>query len=500
MRWSRRFASAALLSLLVACGASDAPKAPQTATDSPQAADPFARIAIVAAGPLSGLHFEHYGVNPTVETREQAESAFGLQPERASFDLARMQLTANRLPAKASVRVEDFINAIPPPPLPAREAPFHLDTEAFPSPNRPGYHVLRLTLATPTAAPARRRAVMVLDLADRSRLPLLRAAIHQVIAQLGPAGELALVDIDGRILLPLSATREPQVTQRVNALDLHPSGRVAGLETAFRIAARDDAPSRQVIYCADGVRHRDAASIDRLIRSARRGAALGVGLTAVGVGQQQYDDAHMARIALAAGGRYVYLAPGDGRDGRVRLLSDPVVIRGAHARLRFDSASVVRYRLLGHERHAERAADAHVNPGSNLTAGRTVTILYEIKLAPGAGPLGALQIDYADPTGRTRRFAARLERSVIRAAPSTYGRLTLIAAALAEKLRGAWWVRGVTYADLAAQLDAVPASARPTDLRAVLAQATRLDQRGDPYAKQAPLARMTFDHVPITRR
>lgn len=498
MRWTRHLATAALLALLAACGAADK-SAPRVAADTvPEAPEPFARIAIVQAGPLSGLHFEHYGVNPTVETREQAESSFGLQAERASFDLARMQIAANALPAKASVRVEDFVNAVRPPvAAPSDSDTFTLDAEAFPSPNRPGYHVLRISLAAAARAERPRRVVMVLDLADPAGLPLVQAAIGQVIAQLGATGELALVDVAGRVLLPVSPARDPRVQRVIEALELGSGPQVAGLELAFGLAARDGALDRQVIYCADGMVRHDARTVDRLIAAARRGAALGVGLTAIGVGRQQYDDARMARLALAAGGRYLYLAEGR---GDARLLTDRVVARGAHARLRFDPAGVIRYRLLGHERHAERAADRYVHPGANVPAGATVTVLYEVKLAPGAGALGALRIDYADEGGQVRTLERGLPRSLVRAEASPYGRVTLVAAALAEKLRGAWWVRGVTYAQLQEQLAALPPAARDAELSALLDAAARLDQRGDPYPDAAPVAQMTFDHVPITRR
>lgn len=495
MRRLRHLAHAALLALLVACGAADK-SMPKTA-DSARTPEPFSRIAIVEAGPLSGLHFEHYGVNPTVETREQAESRFGLQAERASFELARMQLAANQLPAKASVRVEDFVNALPGAPRNRSKEVFSVDAEAFPSPNRPGYHVLRLSIAAADRARGKRRAIVVIDLADGARLPMLRATLQRIVGELGPAGELGLIGVDGQVLLPPGPAADPRVRAVLEGLQPTVAAGIAGMDVAFGMAARDGAAERQVIYCADGLVRHDARTVERLISAARRGAALGVGLTAIGVGRRQYDDARMARLALAAGGRYVYVDRGE---SAAALLTDRIVARGAHARMRFDPASVVRYRLLGHERHAERAADAHVNPGANVPAGTTVTVLYEVKLHPGAGALGALQIDFAGDDGQVRRVDTRIMRSAVRATASDFGRVALIAAALAEKLRGAWWVRGVTYADLQAQFAALPAGVQDADLGALLAQAARLDRRGDRYAHTVPLARMTFDHVPITRR
>ena len=75
--------------------------------------------------------------------------------------------------------------------------------------------------------------------------------------------------------------------------------------------------------------------------------------------------------------------------------------------------------------------------------------------------------------------------------------------AFAEKLRRSYWVRTLTYDQLIAHLDKIPAPfAKRADvirLRQLLVTARRLDNRGDKYAQIVPVDRMDFDRVPVLR-
>ncbi|MEZ4463476.1 MAG: von Willebrand factor type A domain-containing protein [bacterium] len=505
--------------LLAGCGAGRAPSmAPaESRPDArpevrPEEPGPFAALTVVQAGPLAGMHFHHYGVNPTVDTAEEQSSTFGLNADTAAWEVARSHLVRGTLPPPASVRVEDFVNAF----RGGDQAPpadtFSLQIEAFPSPNRPGYHVVRLDLRAGEAPPRPVRVVAVVDVAgrDAQRLDLAREALRQVFARLGPGDEVAVVAADGRLLLGPRAPDDPAVRPGLVALEASSALASGGLAAAYALAAESPAGhGRQVIYCGDGRVDREARVFDGLVEAARRGQALGIGLTAVGVGLGQYDDARMALLAQAGGGRYLYVdqAATAQRSFSERLpAARPVVARAAQAEVVFDPAAVVRYRLLGHERHAERPADGLAVAGGDVPAGQGLSVLYEAKLVPGNGrDLGVLRVRYRRVGGgEAALFEAPLARAGVRdayAQASGEGRLALVAAAFGEKLRGAWWVRGVDHAALLSQWDALPAELRQrpdvAELRRLIAQAGALEARKTPAAGRAPVAGMDFDHVPI---
>lgn len=465
------------LATLAACGGAGKRMAPASETPAPI---PFNQLVIVEAGPLAGMHFEHFGVNPTIEAAEQPRSMFSLQAEDASLTLSERIMQAGRLPPPAAVRVEDFINALPiaAPNTPPSPADFSLDAEAFPSPNRPGYHVLRLSLHARAVPAAPRRIVAVIDAAQSDGL---LAAVRQGMA---PADQLAVVAADGRILQPLGAGASP-----VPLAGARRSTSAAGLQAAYQLAAQ--AGQGQIFYLTDGLAHLDAQAFEQCLRAASAGSRLGVELVVVAQPGRNFDDARGVRLAQAGAGRYAIVSsagPGS---------LSPLLARDAQASIAFNPQRVVRYRLMGHE-----SLGATGTTGAHVPAGSSRTILYELKLRPGVGPLGTVQIDYLDPRRVRQRFVDMVPGSVVHSsleAASIDGRQALIAAALAEKLRGAYWVRQVSYDQIRAQLDALPPRLRSARIDRLLSAAARLDRRSDPWP-QHPVGAMGFDHVPVVQR
>ena len=81
--------------------------------------------------------------------------------------------------------------------------------------------------------------------------------------------------------------------------------------------------------------------------------------------------------------------------------------------------------------------------------------------------------------------------------------LSLVAGQFAEKLRGSYWARTVSYADMLARFEHVAPElrnqAKVRELRNLIERAQKLDPRKDKFEKDAPVAMMTFDKVPILR-
>jgi Ca-activated chloride channel family protein len=82
-------------------------------------------------------------------------------------------------------------------------------------------------------------------------------------------------------------------------------------------------------------------------------------------------------------------------------------------------------------------------------------------------------------------------------------RLSLVAAGFAEKLRGSYWARSMTWDDLLARYSELPQQlkARPQirELGELIATAKRLDTRQDKWEREQPIASMDFDRVPVLR-
>jgi Ca-activated chloride channel family protein len=79
----------------------------------------------------------------------------------------------------------------------------------------------------------------------------------------------------------------------------------------------------------------------------------------------------------------------------------------------------------------------------------------------------------------------------------------MVAAAFSEKLRGAYWVRNLSYRDLLSLWRQIPEPLRQredvVELKELIEKARRLDRRGDKFERLIPVASMDFDRVPVLK-
>jgi Ca-activated chloride channel family protein len=424
------------LALITGCGGAYQSNVRPAAQPSPA----IETVPVVQHAPWSDMRFEHYGVNPTIDTEEAPISSFGVNVDTAAYTLARAYLQQGHLPEPAAVRVEDFINHFNKSSAHQTDAPFTLQHEAFPAPARRGYHVLRISLTAHRLAPAPTHFSWVVDVSEPDRRKEARAARDRLKS------------------MGVTVTEYPSVQ--------------AAAQQAHRI-----------ILCTDGTIPGNIP--DRAI-------------TTLGFGLGHYNDARLAQSP----GTYHYIDQRSAVDRVYRDLLKPPAAQNIRLEVAFDPATVTRYRLLGYERHT-RPAHAPTAGGA-LTAGQTVTALYELKFRqPPTGPYARLQIRATHPSGQP---LPRFQRSLTavhatRHDASGDARLALVAAGFAEKLRAAYWARTLSYEDLLAQLRTLPAPTqeRPAvrELHALIERAATLDARPDRFERALPVATMDFDHIPV---
>ncbi|MCC7070273.1 MAG: von Willebrand factor type A domain-containing protein [Deltaproteobacteria bacterium] len=507
---------------------------PTTMPLPPAPASDFADTPVLGSTeserPNGPMVVEHYGTNPTVDTRVQPVSTFSIDVDTAAYSLARAVLVDGRLPDRAAVRVEEFVNSFRydyPPPLAtvARPEPFSVVAEAFPSPNRRGFHVLVLGLKGRVIDEAARppaNLVFVVDVSgsmEGTRLQMVKDALAVLVERLRADDAVSLVvyGSSAHVVLPPTSGAD-KASIRAALARLRPEGSTnvqAGLLLGYEMASERAGNGRvtRLILCSDGVANNGVTDADGIFATIDGRAQRGMALTTVGVGMGGYNDVLLERLAVKGQGRYVYVdRPDEARRAFVENLGGALVNIASDVKiqLELDADAVERYRLIGFEnRHLENQefADDRVDAGE-IGAGHEVTALYEIKLRPGADRIGWLRVRAKTPGESASRLieeelGARLVR---RSAAEVSGtsRLALVASSFAEKLRGSYWVRNLAWAAIEEQWRALPAELRRRDdvaeLGALIARARTLDTRGDPFSAEAPLATMDFDHLPVTRR
>jgi Ca-activated chloride channel homolog len=518
----------------VACSFGAAPYAMEAERHAHHAVahtDPaFDRLAVVNGEAYADMYFRHYGVNPTIDTDEEPISTFAVDVDTASYAVTRAYLDRGHLPPEAAVRVEEFVNTFDYGYEAPGEETFALQVEAFPSPNRAGYHVLHIGLKGREVAKEARGPVdlaLAIDVSGSmrmgDRMALLKRSVSTLVSALDERDTVGIVAFNhqARRVLEPTVVSEDGKRRILAAIDgLRPGGSTsvqAGVDTGYAMlaaAAREGAGARLILF-SDGVANTGVTSADGIFARVEAQAKAGVPLTAIGVGMGNYNDVLLERLAARGGGSYHYI---DGLREAERVFSVGAVglletiARDVKIQVAFDPASVVRYRLLGFENRrleTEDFEDDSVDGGA-VGAGHAVTALYEVRFRDAESrpeSFAEVRVRYKAPeTDASRLIARQIPTAVIRASvseASSPARLSLVAAAFAEKLRGSYWVRNLAYDDVLALFDGLSPALRDREdvreLRALLETARRLDGRPDRFADEVPVADMDFDRVPVLR-
>ncbi len=487
----------------------------------------FGRQPVVDPTASRAMIFRHYGVNPTIETEREPTSTFSVDVDTASYGMARAYLQRGALPPPEAVRVEELVNALPYGYEPPRSGPFAVEVEAFPSPNRKGYHVLHVGLKGREVTAATRKPatlVFTLDVSGSmnmdSRLGLVKRALELLVNQLGERDRVGIVvyGTTARVVLePTPASEKRALMAAINGLGSEGATNVqAGLSLAYQMAARHfrEGGITRIILCSDGVANNGVTDADGIFESVKRHAVNGVALTTIGFGMGNYNDVLMERLAQVGEGQHAYV---DRMQEAKKLFVDQlggtlqVIARDVKVQLELNPTAVARYRLVGFENRmlANRDfADDRVDAGE-MGAGHTVTAIYEVKLKEGAAaPLGTLRLRYKSPEGGdSKLMEVPLPARVVRGAyaqctPRT--QLSMVAAGFGEKLRGSYWARTLSYGDLLGLWERLPRDLRErpevAELGDLVRRARDLDHRGDPFEHEAPIAQMDFDQLPVVQK
>jgi Ca-activated chloride channel homolog len=473
-----------------------------------------------------GMLLQHYGVNPTIDTAAERISTFAADVDTGSYTLARGYLERQQLPPEAAVRVEEFVNAFDYGYRPPEKEAFAVQVEAFPSPYRRGYHVLHVGLKGREVSRAERKSanlVFVIDVSGsmsaENRLPLAVQAMQLLTRQLRPDDTVAVVvygDSARQVLPPTPAREQQRILSALGSLRSEGSTNVqSGLELGYSVALRgfkSDGTNR-VILCSDGVANNGITHADGIFARVKGKASEGITLTTVGFGMGSYNDVLMERLADQGDGSYAYV---DKLDEARRIFGEQltgtleVIAKDVKLQLEFNPEAVERYRLLGFENRAlsrQDFANDRVDAGE-LGAGHSVTALYEVKLrsrAPKA--FATFRARFKQPRGGTSALIEKaLPMEVVRdslAASTGPTRMSLVAAGFAEKLRGSYWARNLSWDELLATWETLPetlkAREQAQELKRLILTARRLDHRPDRWEREMPIAQMDFDRIPVLR-
>lgn len=434
--------------------------------------------------------------SPVKSVAAEPVSTFSLAVDTASYAFARRMVNAGRLPPKDSVRAEEFINYFPysyPQPESA-DTPFKPTITITPSPwnaqNRL-VHVAVQGYSLKSEHRPRANLVLLIDVSGsmtpQDRLPLVKNAFRLLVDELQPEDTVGIVTYangSGVALEPTKVAEKDKILAAIAGLGAGGSTAGAqGILDAYRLAEAhfDKDAVNRIVLSTDGdfnVGVTDPRELQGFIERKRKS---GIFLSILGVGQDNYNDALMQKLAQHGNGVAAYVDTlNEARKVLVEQASSTLfpIAKDVKIQMEWNPSRVAEYRLIGYETRNLRREDFNNDEvaAGNVGSGLAVTAIYEItpvgaekKLADdlrygkkseprresdAGAEFGFLKLRYKLPKEENSRLISlavddsMAKKSLAEASDDV--RFSIAAAAYAQLLEGAPYLGGFGYDEAAA--------------------------------------------------
>ena len=436
---------------------------------------------------------------PEVVTAENPFSTFSLNVADVSFKLAQASLEKGVMPEAASIRSEEFINALDyrdPEPAPGAPIAFAWERSRYPfAHNR---DALRFSVKTAAAGRAGNRPLNLVLLLDNSgsmeradRVQIIREALRVLATLLQPQDKVSVVAFARTARLWVDGLPGSQAGELVDRVgNLTPQGGT-NLEDAMAVAYRTALgyymPNgmNRVVLLTDGAANLGDVSPASLKEKVEHFRKQGIALDCFGIGWEGYNDDLLETLSRNGDGRYGFVnTPEAAATEFAAQLAGALQVAASDVKVQveFNPARVTAYRQVGYAKHQltkEQFRDNTVD-AAEIAAAEAGNGLYIIEANPqGQGAIATVRVRYKVPgTADYRELewtvpytgaATALEQ----ASPAM--RLCVTAAAFSEWLAGSPFAGEVNPTRLLPLLAGVPqiygADKRPEKLEWMVRQA-----------------------------
>ncbi|MBX9788314.1 MAG: VWA domain-containing protein [Pirellulales bacterium] len=410
-----------------------------------------------------------FRVHPFVAAAALPEIAPPLARGVTSYELWNQYLEGGESPPADAVRTEDFLAALDYKFAPPTTQAVGIRTALGPCPwGAPGRYLLLVGLQTAEPSRSVGVATHLTIAADVSasmqrsgRLEIAKRAIVRLLDDLGPHDRVSLVTFGSRARVVIEEAGMDDRAALVEALAaLEPESSTnlgAGLQLAYAVAEAAPAAGpdpatrlrRRVALVTDGLTDLDPLTAGQIETGLAKSRAQGIELDVIDASGEPQGEATLKMVAGWAERplRQVASTLELARALREALWDQPqLVARGARLSVRFDPATVERYRLVGHEA-TDVAGLLPAAPTIDLYARDMAVVLFELELEPTgvASELAHARVAWQNPAdGNVEQVDQPISRRQI-AATFRESSLALqgasVAALAGELLRGSPFVQ-----------------------------------------------------------
>jgi len=342
--------------------------------------------------------FESFVENPVKLAKEEPVSTFSLDVDTSSYSFVRRALNGGQLPPRDAVRIEEMVNyfdyhySVPE----SKENPFKPTVTIYPTPWHKDTKLVHIGIKGYDISKAdkpRSNLVFLVDVSGSmngpDRLPLVKSSLRMLVDQLQPDDTVGIVIYAGHVGTALSPTKISNKAQIIQAIEnLGAGGSTAGasgIRMAYDLAQQhfDKKAVNRVILATDGdfnVGITDPTQLQDYIAQKRE---TGIFLSILGVGQGNYNDALMQKLAQNGNGTAAYI---DNLNEARKLLVEEAgatlftIAKDVKVQVEFNPAVVSEYRLIGYESRLLKREDFNNDKidAGDVGSGHAVTAIYEI--------------------------------------------------------------------------------------------------------------------------
>jgi Mg-chelatase subunit ChlD len=353
-----------------------------------------------------------------IPAAETPYSTFSLNISDASFQLAKAALAKGERPDPASIKPEQFYNAVDyGDPAPASNEPVAATIEQSAHPVIPGRNLVRVALRTGSVGRSAVQPLRLTLLVDQSGSMVRedrRASMEHALAQLGVLlTKNDLVTVIGFSRTPHLLAEGKAADETLKLADLINQTASEGgtnLEEALKLGGQlaeryqlAGAQNRIVLF-TDGAANLGDANPARLAEQVKAFRQKGLAFDIAGIGADGLNDRLLSELARNGNGRY-YVVGDEKNDSFARQLAGAFrpAVENVKVQVNFNPQRVGKYKLIGFEKDRLKTEDFRNDAvdAAELAAEEAGVAIYQVEpLADGTGEIGEVSVRFRDAASK----------------------------------------------------------------------------------------------------
>ena len=409
---------------------------------------------------------------PMLSTQAQPMSTFSIDVDTASYQIAKQMIQSGKRPNPLSIRAEEFINSFDYKYDAPKSKAFAVQSEVVNSPFHRGSKIMKIGVQGKRPGGDHRAAshfCFIIDtsgsMADKNRLPMVKKVLPMIVKQMSPGDKVSLVScgLNSRLELDhIDVQNAEYVAERISSLNaVGATNLEASLIDGYKQVLKHTKKGTysRVVLFSDGVANLGEQNAENILKKLSHAKSEGVGITVIGMGEEEYNDNFLETLADKGDGNYVYI--GNNKEAQKTFeekfaATFHTIAYNVKIQVEFDPTQVSKYRLLGYENRRLKNKDFRndkVDAGE-VGSGQSVTAIYEVEMTgkPSSEPMAEVRLRYRDAVdSQMKEFATPvLQKSynIPFEKSSKATRLAFISGKFAEVLRDGGNSEGISMDSL----------------------------------------------------